>query len=419
MPPFLRNTGKGWVTAEYGMLPRATSTRTQREATAGKVGGRTQEIQRLIGRSLRSVTRMTELGERTIWIDCDVIQADGGTRTASITGGFVALVARAEEAEGERRAQDAAACRIYVAATSVGVVGGTPMLDLAYDEDSQADVDMNVVKTGDGRFIEVQGTAEGPPFERAGARRAAGARRRRHPAARVDCSARSSATHPAADDPVAHRTGARRRHDQPGKMREIVAILAGRAGRAADAGGLPRRSPSRRRPARRSPRTRGSRRSTTRTRWSCPASPTTPGSRSPRSTTCPASTRRAGKATDYAVKFAKIRELLAARGLETSAARFVCRVALAERGAHRLRVRGGRRRRDRPGAAGRARLRLRPDLLLPAVRPHARRSAARREGDRQPSRSGVCRASYILITPSQLKHVTDSCDMAEARTSKS
>jgi ribonuclease PH len=166
VPPFLRNSGKGWVTAEYGMLPRATTTRTQREATAGKVGGRTQEIQRLIGRSLRSVVRMNELGERTIWLDCDVIQADGGTRTAAITGGFVALVLAL------KRMKDAGAIKTlpvqdFVAATSVGVVAGTPMLDLAYDEDSKADVDMNIVKTGDGRFIEVQGTAEGAPFERA------------------------------------------------------------------------------------------------------------------------------------------------------------------------------------------------------------------------------------------------------------
>ena len=165
VPPFLRNTGKGWVTAEYGMLPRATSTRTQREATAGKVGGRTQEIQRLIGRSLRSVTRMNELGERTIWIDCDVIQADGGMRTASITGGFVALALAIKKMK-EGGALKTLPLQDYVAATSVGVVAGTPMLDLAYDEDSKADVDMNVVKTGDGRFIEVQGTAEGPPFER-------------------------------------------------------------------------------------------------------------------------------------------------------------------------------------------------------------------------------------------------------------
>jgi ribonuclease PH len=165
VPPFLRNSGKGWVTAEYGMLPRATSTRTQREATAGKVGGRTQEIQRLIGRSLRSVTRMNELGERTIWIDCDVIQADGGTRTASITGGFVALALALKKLK-EAGALKTLPLQDYVAATSVGVVGGTPLLDLAYDEDSKADVDMNVVKTGDGRFIEVQGTAEGPPFER-------------------------------------------------------------------------------------------------------------------------------------------------------------------------------------------------------------------------------------------------------------
>jgi ribonuclease PH len=165
VPPFLRNTGKGWVTAEYGMLPRATSTRTQREASAGKVGGRTQEIQRLIGRSLRSVTRLAELGERTIWIDCDVIQADGGTRTASITGGFVALVLALQKmrAAGQIKALPLVD---HVAAISVGVVDNTPLLDLAYEEDSRAEVDMNVVKTGDGRFIEVQGTAEGPPFER-------------------------------------------------------------------------------------------------------------------------------------------------------------------------------------------------------------------------------------------------------------
>jgi ribonuclease PH len=166
VPPFLRGSGKGWVTAEYGMLPRATSTRTTREATAGKVGGRTQEIQRLIGRSLRSIASLREMGERTIWIDCDVIQADGGTRTAAITGGFVALVLALE-----RVRQQGAIARVpitdYVAATSVGVVAGTAMLDLAYEEDARADVDMNVIKTSDGRFIEIQGTAEAQPFSRA------------------------------------------------------------------------------------------------------------------------------------------------------------------------------------------------------------------------------------------------------------
>ena len=139
VPQFLRNSGKGWMTAEYGMLPRATSTRTQREASTGKVGGRTQEIQRLIGRSLRAVTNLPALGERTVWIDCDVIQADGGTRTASITAGYIAL---------------ASAVRA--------------LLDLAYEDDSRAEVDMNIVKTGDGRFIEVQGTAESIPFGRDG-----------------------------------------------------------------------------------------------------------------------------------------------------------------------------------------------------------------------------------------------------------
>jgi ribonuclease PH len=166
VPPFLRGSGKGWVTAEYGMLPRATSTRTQREASSGKVGGRTHEIQRLIGRSLRSITSLTDFGERSIWVDCDVIQADGGTRTAAITGAFVALVLAFERL----RAQGAITklpITDYVAATSVGVVGGTPLLDLAYDEDSRAEVDMNVVKTSDGRFIEVQGTAETKPFDRA------------------------------------------------------------------------------------------------------------------------------------------------------------------------------------------------------------------------------------------------------------
>ena len=178
VPPFLRNSGKGWVTAEYGMLPRATSTRTQREATAGKVGGRTQEIQRLIGRSLRSVTSMAELGERTVWIDCDVIQADGGTRTAAITGGFVALVLALERLR-EQGALPRVPVTDYVAATSVGVVAGTPLLDLAYDEDSRAEVDMNVVKTSDGRFIEVQGTAETQPVRPRRARQPARAGRPR------------------------------------------------------------------------------------------------------------------------------------------------------------------------------------------------------------------------------------------------
>jgi ribonuclease PH len=165
VPPFLRNSGKGWVTAEYGMLPRATSTRTTREAAQGKVGGRTQEIQRLIGRSLRSVTKLTALGERTIWIDCDVIQADGGTRTASITGAFVALALACEKLR-ERDVLRVIPISDYVAATSVGIVDGEALLDLAYDDDSRAEVDMNVVKTGDGRFIEVQGTAEALPFGR-------------------------------------------------------------------------------------------------------------------------------------------------------------------------------------------------------------------------------------------------------------
>ena len=165
VPPFLRNSGKGWVTAEYGMLPRATNTRMTREATTGKVGGRTQEIQRLIGRSLRSVTNLPALGERTIWIDCDVIQADGGTRTASITGAFVALALACERLR-ERDVLRTIPLFDYVAAISVGIVDGEALLDLAYEDDSRADVDMNIVKTGKGKFIEVQGTAEGQPFDR-------------------------------------------------------------------------------------------------------------------------------------------------------------------------------------------------------------------------------------------------------------
>ena len=165
VPPFLRNSGKGWVTSEYGMLPRATSTRTTREATSGKVGGRTQEIQRLIGRSLRSVMRLEALGERTVWIDCDVIQADGGTRTASITGAFVALVLALDTMRQKGLIQKIPVTD-YVAATSVGIVDDEPLLDLAYAEDSRAEVDMNIVKTGNGRYIEVQGTAEATPFGR-------------------------------------------------------------------------------------------------------------------------------------------------------------------------------------------------------------------------------------------------------------
>jgi len=165
VPQFLKNSGKGWVTAEYGMLPRSTSTRTPREASTGRVGGRTHEIQRLIGRSLRAVTRLDQLGERTVWLDCDVIQADGGTRTAAITGAFVALVLALEQMRVKGQI-GSVPIDDYVAATSVGIVDATPLLDLAYDEDSKAEVDMNVVKTGRGQFIEVQGTAEHKPFDR-------------------------------------------------------------------------------------------------------------------------------------------------------------------------------------------------------------------------------------------------------------
>jgi ribonuclease PH len=163
VPPFLRGKGTGWVTAEYSMLPRATHTRSQRESSRGKVGGRTHEIQRLIGRSLRAVMDLTQLGERSILIDCDVIQADGGTRTASITGAYVALV-DAVRGLVEREKIAAFPVREAVAAVSVGIVGGVPVLDLNYEEDAAAEVDMNFVMTSSNLFVEVQGTAEGKPF---------------------------------------------------------------------------------------------------------------------------------------------------------------------------------------------------------------------------------------------------------------
>ena len=271
------------------MLPRATSTRTQREATAGKVGGRTQEIQRLIGRSLRSVTNLTELGERTIWIDCDVIQADGGTRTASITGGFVALVARAGEAARARRASRTVPLSDYVAATSVGIVDGD--------------------------------AAARPRLRRGLARRRRHERRqdRRRPVHRgAGHGGRTAVRAPALDalleladagirqlvsmqreilgdigDCLAH--DARRRHDQPGKIREITAILQGVPVDAADARGLPadRRAGRDRRDVRRKRPAQGA--LLLARRWNCPAWQTTPESRSPRSTTAQASTRRAGK----------------------------------------------------------------------------------------------------------------------------
>jgi ribonuclease PH len=166
VPPFLKGMGKGWITSEYAMIPRATQSRTSREATRGRQGGRTMEIQRLIGRSLRVVTDLEALGERTVWIDCDVIRADGGTRTASITGALVAMglaFKRLVESKTLKRVP----LKDFVAATSVGIVGGEVLLDLDYSEDSNAEVDMNVVMTGAGELVEVQATAEGRPFSAA------------------------------------------------------------------------------------------------------------------------------------------------------------------------------------------------------------------------------------------------------------
>ncbi|NMB16741.1 MAG: ribonuclease PH [Firmicutes bacterium] len=165
VPPFLRGSGQGWITAEYAMLPRATQSRTVRESARGRISGRTYEIQRLIGRSLRSVVDLTQLGERTIWLDCDVLQADGGTRTAGVTGAFLALI-DALTVIKEQEKWSKLPVTDFIAATSVGIVGGVPMLDLCYEEDSRAQVDMNVVMTAAGRFIEIQGTAEEHPFGR-------------------------------------------------------------------------------------------------------------------------------------------------------------------------------------------------------------------------------------------------------------
>ena len=165
VPQFLKGQNKGWVTSEYAMLPRATLTRTARESAKGRPSGRAQEIQRLIGRALRSITQLEELGERTVWIDCDVIEADGGTRTASITGGFVALGLALQKLIHEGILHKLP-LKDYVAATSVGVVNGELLLDLNYQEDSHAQVDMNLVQTGRGLFVEIQATAEGDPFPR-------------------------------------------------------------------------------------------------------------------------------------------------------------------------------------------------------------------------------------------------------------
>jgi len=165
VPPFLKGSGKGWISSEYAMIPRATDTRTPREVTRGRQGGRTMEIQRLIGRSLRAVTNLNALGERTVWIDCDVIRADGGTRTASITGSLVAAGLAVQKLMAIK-ALVRSPLTDYLAAISVGVVGGEMLLDLEYSEDSNAEVDMNVVMTGSGRLVEVQATAEGAPYSR-------------------------------------------------------------------------------------------------------------------------------------------------------------------------------------------------------------------------------------------------------------
>ena len=280
VPRWRKGSGLGWVTSEYAMLPRATNTRTDRESVKGRIGGRTHEISRLIGRSLRAVIDYKALGENTIVIDCDVLQADGGTRTASITGAYVAL-ADAVSWLRDRNLLTAEPLIGSVAAVSVGVVDGTPMLDLCYTEDSAADTDMNIVMSGDGEFIEVQGTAEGRPFGRRRAGPAAGSRR-----GGLRGAGRTAAGGVGGVAWPFDRSG---RIDRPGHQQRPQAGRAapdrrGRPHLTSRCSGWPtcRPTPSRRRPSAPSPATRCSRPGP---RWpppACPRWPTTPGSRSTR-----------------------------------------------------------------------------------------------------------------------------------------
>ncbi len=221
VPQWMKGRGTGWVTAEYAMLPRATQERTQREASRGRVGGRTHEIQRIIGRALRAVTDMAKLGERTVWLDCDVLQADGGTRTAAVTGAWVALtlaLLRAFDPKDPRKWPLAG----QIAATSVGFVAGYPLLDLAYDEDSRAEVDMNVFMTDSGTITEVQGTAEAKPFSRSEARHAAGS------GAERNTNAARGAVRDRADIRLSRRRGARKRRDGAGLTEDAFHALVAR-----------------------------------------------------------------------------------------------------------------------------------------------------------------------------------------------
>ena len=385
VPPFRRNTGKGWVTAEYGMLPRATNTRTTREASTGKVGGRTQEIQRLIGRSLRSVAKLDQLGERTIWVDCDVIQADGGTRTAAITGGFVALVLALQRLREPGQIKSIPS-QDYVAATSVGIIDGVPMLDLAYDEDSRADVDMNVVQTGDGRFIELQGTAEADPFGRdaldallaladSGIRQLVALQR--------EIIGGISAGDGAAQYLLATTNA--------GKVREIRALLAGTAHRARRAWIAVAGIDAARGNGRHLRRERAPEGPVLRARHRPAGNRRRLGPRDRRDERRArhrvGALRRArhdvpGEVRDH------VRALRRA-GAPDSPARFVCALALADGDAIIVETRGTVEGHIAPAPGRHGRLRLRPDLLLPALRLHARRGLPRTEGRREPSRRGV------------------------------
>ena len=359
VPPHLRGKGTGWVTAEYSMLPRATAERTDRESVKGRIGGRTHEIQRLIGRSLRGVVDLARLGERTITVDCDVLQADGGTRTASITGGYVALAAALITYGMERHLV------AKVAAVSVGLVNGLPYLDLDYSEDSRADVDFNVVGTDAGAYVELQGTAEGKPFDRAASDTAARPRRRR-PGAPV----RGAVGGPG------HRPSVTRRRllvatRSPHKLRELRELLALEHADLVSLDEARRRRASRSRTARRSRRTPRSRPASACAPAACRPSPTTPGSRSTRSTAARASGRDGTPARTPPTRTTTRKLLAALDGLppERRGARYVCvlavalpdRVGAARRGRARDRPRDLPRA-DRDGAARDGRVRLRPHL---------------------------------------------------------
>ena len=362
LPPWLKGQARGWVTAEYGMLPRATHERTRREASAGKQSGRTVEIQRLIGRSLRSVVDLPALGERQITIDCDVIQADGGTRTASITGAWVALHDCIAWMRTREMIKDDP-LRDHVAAISCGVCNGVAVLDLDYAEDSEAETDANFVMTGVGNIVEVQATAEKTPFSEEQFLRVAGAGAQRHRQARRSAEDGGDVS---AMPHRPHRRPSRRsrptiRASSP-RCATCWRLTASTPYRPANSA-----CPSRRRPARPSAPTPASRRRPRPRRRTCRRSPTIPASRSTRSTASPASIRRAGpgRTRIFAAPWSKIESLLIERGAKSrgsAGAHFVSALCVAWPDGHVEEFEATRRRHAGLAAARRPGLRLRSDV---------------------------------------------------------